>query len=71
MYIGGGWSVFDGLEFVSARQDTLFCQPEAKVRNFFTAKEALLQIYFDAMLDQSLQNFVKRSDVFWVSGRMD
>jgi hypothetical protein len=42
MYIGGGWSVFDGLEFVSARQDTLFCQPEAKVRNFFTAKEALL-----------------------------
>jgi hypothetical protein len=49
----------------------LFCQPEAKVRNFLTDKETLLQIYFDAMLDQSLQNVVESSDVFWVGGGMD
>jgi hypothetical protein len=49
----------------------LLCQPEAKVRDFFTAEEALLQIYFDAMLDQSLQNLVESTDVFWVGGRMD
>jgi hypothetical protein len=54
VYIGGRRSVFDSLEFVSARQDALFCQPEAKVRNFFAAKETLLQVYFNAVLDQSL-----------------
>ena len=66
MYIGGGWSVFDGLEFVSARQDTLFCQPEAKVRNFFTAKEAFLKVDLNVVLHQPLQNIVERSDVFLV-----
>ncbi len=49
----------------------MFCQPEAKVRDFLSAKEALLQVYFDAMLDQSLQNIFKSSDVFWVGGRVD
>jgi hypothetical protein len=71
VYIGRRWSVFDRLEFVGAGQDTLFCQPEAKVRNFFAAKETLLQVYLDAMLDQLLQNIAESNDVFWVSGRMD
>jgi hypothetical protein len=45
VYIGGWWSVLDRFEFVGARQNTLFCQPEAKVRDFFIAKEALLQFF--------------------------
>ncbi len=51
VYIGGGWSVLDRLQFVRAGQNTLFSETEAKVGNFFTAKEAFLQINFDVVLD--------------------
>ncbi len=54
MQVGWWWRVLDRLQFVSAWQDTLFCESEAKVRNFFTPKEAFLQVDFDAMLDQAL-----------------
>ncbi len=68
MYVGGQWCVFDCLQFVSAWQDTLFCESEAKAGNFFAAEEAFLLVDFDAVLDQALQNLVQSSDVFWVSG---
>ncbi len=55
---------------VSTWQDTLFCESESKVEDFFTAEEAFLQVDFDVMLDQALQNLVQSSDVFWVSGRL-
>ncbi len=54
VYIGGGWSVLDRLQFVHAGQNTLFGQAESKVGHFFTAKEALLQVYLDVVLDQTL-----------------
>ncbi len=54
VYIGGWRCVFDCLQFVSAWQYTLFCESEAKVGNFFTAKEAFLQINLDVVLDQTL-----------------
>jgi hypothetical protein len=39
VYIGRWRRVFDCLQFVSAWQDTLFCESEAKVGNFFAAEE--------------------------------
>ncbi len=68
MYVGGWWRVLDCLQFVSAWQDTLFCESETKVRDFFTTEEVFLQVDFDAMLDQALQNLIQSNDVFWVGG---
>ncbi len=68
VYVGWWWRVLDCPQFVSAWQDTLFCESETKVRDFFTAKEAFLQVDFNAVLDQALQNLIQSSDVFWVGG---
>jgi hypothetical protein len=70
VYLCGWCCVLDCLQFVSAWQDTLFCESETKVGDFFTAEEAFLQVDFDALLDQALQNLVQSSDVFWVRGGM-
>ena len=49
----------------------MFCQPEPKVRNFFTAKEAFLKVDLNVVLYQPLQNVVERSDVFLVGRLVD
>ena len=49
----------------------MFCQPEPKVRNFFTAEEAFLKVDFNVVLYQPLQNIVECSDVFLVGRSVD
>ncbi len=42
MHVGGGWGIFDCLEFVNAWLYTLFSEAKTQLRDFLTPKNAFL-----------------------------
>ena len=48
------WCVFDSFKFICAWDDALLGEAEAKVRDFFASKHALLKVNFNVVRDQAL-----------------
>ena len=48
------WSVFHRFELICAWDNPLFGEAEAKVRDFFASKHALLKVNFNVVRDQAL-----------------
>ncbi len=62
------WGIFDCFKVVCAWLYALFSQSEAKVRNFLTSKNALLQVCFNVMLHESSEHLIECGQVFLMSG---